>query len=125
MKNIVFKTSVGILAFTLMGCIVNSVYTFTAQLVPVVGITTNATGYMDGSTQDSNSRLVASGRYSGLGSAATSIEIVSPTRTCVLNKYPDSDPRSGGFEGLCNGPATQADIDNLNNGQTRIVVKGR
>jgi hypothetical protein len=126
MRKLAFKTYIGL--FTLFatfitGCVVNSVYTFTAQLTPTMSVTSNALGSMDGSTQDSNSRLAVSGRYSGLSSAATVIEIISATRTCSLTNYPDADPKNGGFAGTCNGPATQADIDNLNNGQTRIVVK--
>jgi hypothetical protein len=123
MKNFARKVSISALALILMGCIVNSVYTFTAQLSSSVGNSSTGVGYMDGSTQDSNTRLVVSGRYSGLSSAASQVVIVSPIKECVLVHYPDANALSGGFEGTCYGPASQADIDNVNNGLTRIVVR--
>lgn len=105
----------------LTSCIVNSTYLFKATLSPISGVVSPGIGQLDASTQDNNSRLSVNGSYSTLTSSPISIKIVSPTRNCTMDVYPDTSV-SGRFAGFCEGPATNDDINNVNNGLTKVII---
>ncbi len=108
--------------FAFTSCIVNNTYSFKASLMPVLGVITSGIGQMDASSQDNNARLSVNGSYSTLTSPPTSIIVSSPTRTCIMDIYPDT-VASGRFAGICEGPATNDDINNVNNGLTKVLIK--